>query len=281
MVVISCDYSFVGFHESEYHGLLKSWSNSDVQRLLHMLVLDEYLRETLIFVRDIPLAYLKIGVQVDKLMSGNKRIQFAIENAKAKKGKKTDVNLKDNGTGSAVSEAIKKIQEECYNDLLQKCRDMAQEKGVTVGSVMNNQALKLMADSMPTTEEDMMKIPHVTKANYEKYGKELLEILKHHAGSKALVQLELDSMEPDIEESFSDNDNTNWSSLAAAGTSASGSNSRKRKRAFNGSFRRKKGSAKKTATPKRRRTAAKPTAKKATGNKANLLRPRVFNPSML
>lgn len=285
MAIILCDDSFAGFHESEYHGLLKSWSNSDVQRLLHMLVLDEYLREALIFVRDIPLAYLKIGLQVDKLMSGNKRIEFAIENAKAKKGKKTDVNLKDNGTGSAVNEAVKKIQEDCYNDLLQKCRDMAQERGVTVGSVMNNQALKLMADSIPTTEDEMMKIPHVTKANYEKYGKQLLEILKHHAGSKALVQLELESIEPDIDESFSDNDNTNWSSLAAAGTSANGSNSRKRKRPFNGSFRRKKGAARKSATPKRRKatakTAAKTAAKKATGNKSTLLRPRVFDPSML
>lgn len=281
----------LGFHESEYHGLLKSWSNSDVQRILHMLVLDEYLRETLIFVRDIPLAYLKIGTQADKLMSGKARIQFAIENVKAKKGKKTDVNLKDNGPCSATNEALKKIQEDCYNDLLLKCHDMAQARQVTVGSVMNNQALKLMAEQMPTTETEMMKLPHVTKANYEKYGKELLEILKTHAAEKALVELDMDALEQQIDDRFEsdDDDNTNWSSLAAAGTSgAGGAGGRKRKRGF-GSFRRKKGTAKAAGTPKRRRTAAKTTAKKTTkatpaaakrgGNGFTLLKPRVFNPS--
>lgn len=249
-----------------------------------MLVLDEYLRETLIFVREIPLAYLKVGTQADKLMSGKVRIEFAIENTKAKKGKKADVNLKDNGPCSATNDALKKIQEDCYTDLLQKCHDMAQARQVTVGSVMNNQALKLMAEQMPTTEEEMKKLPHVTKANYDKYGKELLDILQYHAGEKALVQLDMDAIEQQIDEqSESDGDNTNWSSLAAAGASASGgAGGRKRKRGF-GSFRRKKNA----GTPKRRRVAAKTTAKKTTkatpaaakrgGNGFTLLKPRVFN----
>lgn len=257
-----------------------------------MMVLEEYLRETLIFVRDIPLAYLKIGVQVDQIMSGKKRIEFAVENVKAKKGKKNDVNLRDNGPCSATNEALKKIEEDCYSDLLQKCHDIAQERNMTVGSVMNNQALKLMAEQMPTTEEEIKKIPHVTKANYEKFGKELLEILNNHAAEKALVQLDMASIQQQINESFSSDDNTNWSSLAAAGTSGAGSTTGKRKRGFGGNFRRKKSSAKKVGTPKRRRTAAKTTAKKTTksstatatrgggGNKFALLKPRTFDPSM-
>lgn len=272
----------LGFHESEYHGLLKSWTNSDVQRLLHMLVLDDYLREILIFVRDIPLAYLKIGVNVDKLMSGQTRIKFAIENVKAKKGKKADVNLKDSGPCSATSQALDELSEKCYNDLVQKCRDIAQALNITVASVMNNEALKIMAKSMPTTEEEMLKIPHVTKANFGKFGEQFLETLTHYAGEKALVELDMDSIIPEIEESSpEDDDTTNWSSLAA-GANSSSTGANKRKRAFNGGFRRRK----KVGTPKRRRTAAKTTAKKAakTGaaavargaNKTNLLRPRMF-----
>lgn len=278
-------FFFSGYNESEYHGLFKTWSNSDVQRLLHMLVLEEYLRETLIFVRDIPLAYLKIGLQVDQLMSGKKRIEFAIENVKTKKGKKNDVNL-NSGPSSAKNEALKKIQEDCYSDLLQKCHDIAQERNMTVGSVMNNQALKLMSESMPATEEAMMKIPHVTKANFDKFGKELLEIVKQHAGERAILLLDMESMEDDIDQS--DDDTTNWSSLAASGASSIGSSGRKRKRAFGGNFRRKKGTAKKSATPKRRRTAAKITGKRTTttanragGSKFALLKPRAFDPSML
>lgn len=273
------NFLFLGFHESEFHGLLKSWTNSDVQRLLHMLVLEEYLRETLIFVRDIPLAYLKIGVNVDKLMTGQKRIEFAIENVKAKKGKKADVNLKDNGPCSATTQALKELSEKCYNDLLQKCRDIAHARNMTVGSIMNNEALKMMAESMPTTEEEMMKISHVTKANFDKFGEQLLETLRHYAGERALIELDMNSIEQEINESFSndDDDTTNWSSLAA-GASSVGGGANKRKRPFNsGGFRRRK----KVGTPKRRRTAAK-TTKKAVktavrgANKTNLLKPRVF-----
>lgn len=274
-------FIFLGFHESEYHGLLKSWTNSDVQRLLHMLVLDEYLRETLIFVRDIPLAYLKLGVNVDKLMSGQKRIEFAVENVKAKKGKKADVNLKDSGPCTATTQALKELYEKCYNDLLQKCSDIAQARNITVGSVMNNEALKMMAESIPTSEEEMMKIPHVTKANFDKFGVQLLETLRHYAGEKALVELDMDAIEQEINETFSDDDTTNWSSLAA-GASSSGAGGSARKRPFKGGFRRRK----KVGTPKRRRTAAKTTAKKAVktsaaavvrgANKTNLLRPRMF-----
>lgn len=248
-----------------------------------MLVLDEYLRETLIFVRDIPLAYLKIGVNVDKLMSGQKRIEFAIENAKAKKGKKADVNLKENGLCSATNEVLKQLSEKCFDDLVQKCRDIATARNITVGSVMHNEALKKMAESMPTTEEEMRKIQYVTKANFDKFGEQFLEICKNYAGEKAIIELDMDSLETEINQSFSDDDGdtTNWTSLAAgAGSSSAGT--QKRKRAFNGGYRRKK----KVGTPKRRRTTTKATAKKAvkTGaaavkrgaGKANLLKPRVF-----
>lgn len=247
-----------------------------------MLVLEEYLRETLIFVRDIPLAYLKIGVQVEKIMSGQKRIEFAIENVKAKKGKKADVNLKDNGPCTATTEALKELYEKCYTDLVQRCRDIAQARNMTVGSIMHNEALKEMAKVLPTSEVEIMKIPHVTKANFDKCGTELLETLKHYAGEKALVELDMDLIQDDmIEESGSDDDITNWSSLAAgAGSTSSGAT--KRKRGFGGGYRRKK----KVGTPKRRRTAAKSTAKKAVrtgtaavirgGNKITLLKPKHF-----
>lgn len=249
-----------------------------------MLVLEEYLREILIFVRDIPLAYLKIGVQVDKLMSGQKRIEFAIENVKAKKGKKADVNLKDNGPSSATNAALNELYEKCYNDLVEKCRDIAQARNMTVGSIMNNEALKVMARTIPTTEEEMMKIPHVTKANFEKFGEDLLQTLRQYAGERALIELDLDSFQPEIDESFSDDDATNWSSLAAGASSTAGSSANKRKRPFNGGFRRKR----KVGTPKRRRTTAKTSAKKTMKkgaaaavvrgtNRTNLLKPRVFN----
>lgn len=41
-----------------------------------------------------------------------------------------------------------------------------------------------MSLSMPETEEDMLKIVGVTKANFEKYGRQLLKITQEAAADK-------------------------------------------------------------------------------------------------
>lgn len=262
-----------GHQSSEYHGLLKDWSNSDVQRLLHKLVIEEYLREHVIFVREIPLSYLKIGPQVEKLMRSNDvRIKFAIENVKTKKGKKAtneNVNIKDNVLNSAASAELKEIQEKCYNDLMDKVRLMAQQKNASVGSLINIEAIKAMAKNLPETETEMLAIQHVTKANYEKYAKYLLDITQQYAAEKLCIMMDAqDNQEVNIaDSSFDDgsdngNDHTNWGSLASSSASTSQSGSRKRKRQFN-SYKRTK----KAGTPKKRRVAPKATARKSTGGK--------------
>lgn len=282
-----------GHQCSEYHGLLKDWSNSDVQRLLHKLVIEEYLREHVIFVREIPLSYLKIGPQVEKLMRTNDlRINFAIENVKTKKGKKAtneNVNIKDNVLNSAASAELKEIQEKCYNDLMEKVRLMAQQKNASAGSIMNIEAIKAMAKILPETETDMLGIQHVTKANFEKYAKHLLDITQQYAAEKLCIMMDAqDNQDANIADSSFEcdsndrNDNTNWGSLAASSSSASQSGSRKRKRQFN-NFKRTK----KAGTPKKRRVASKAPARKSTGGKKTaattakkkpiLLVPRTFN----
>lgn len=41
-----------------------------------------------------------------------------------------------------------------------------------------------MAQTLPETEEEMLKIVGVTKANFEKYGRQLLEITQEAAANK-------------------------------------------------------------------------------------------------
>jgi len=41
-----------------------------------------------------------------------------------------------------------------------------------------------MSHSLPETEEEMLKIVGVTKANFEKYGRQLLEITQEAAANK-------------------------------------------------------------------------------------------------
>lgn len=41
-----------------------------------------------------------------------------------------------------------------------------------------------MAQTLPETEEEMLKIVGVTKANFEKYGRQLLEVTQEAAANK-------------------------------------------------------------------------------------------------
>lgn len=257
-----------GYNNSEHFGLLKDWTISDVNRLLHKMVIDEYLRETLIFVRDIPLAYLKIGPQVNKLMTGGVRIQFALENQKTKKGKKAaneNVSIKDTRLDAASNAALQEIKDNCYNDLMEKCREIATEKNIAIAHVMNIQAIKQMASELPENKEQMLKIQHVTKANFEKYGQMLLDITEQYAAEKVCIEYEAleaarEQAQNRIDESVSDEDATNWDSLASSsGNTASG----KRKRTFGRAFRKKKG-----GTPRKRARSTATARGKTTGTAA-------------
>lgn len=46
------------------------------------------------------------------------------------------------------------------------------------------QAIQEMAQCLPETEEEMLKIVGVTKANFDKYGRQLLEITQEAAANK-------------------------------------------------------------------------------------------------
>lgn len=46
------------------------------------------------------------------------------------------------------------------------------------------QAIQEMSQILPETEEEMLKIVGVTKANFEKYGRQLLEITQEAAANK-------------------------------------------------------------------------------------------------
>lgn len=189
------------------YGHLQSWQLTDIQRLFHKMVCDDYLREELIFCRDIPQAYLRLGTKIDQLMNGQVTIEFAVKIDDEKKSKKdtetveTVVKKVSGGTASVSTDAdtmvtaplilddatatqISELKDRCHNDLLNVCRQLAAQRNVTMVSIMNMQALKSMAQKLPETEEQMLAIPHVTQANFVKFGKELLQITQQYAAEK-------------------------------------------------------------------------------------------------
>lgn len=72
------------------------------------------------------------------------------------------------------------FQVECHEALLEECRRLALEKNVTLSSIMNLSAIKTMSDVLPGTKEEILKIQHVTVANFNKFGEYFLKITKSY-----------------------------------------------------------------------------------------------------
>lgn len=76
------------------------------------------------------------------------------------------------------------MQDRCYAELMTIIRGIANTLDVSASSIMNMVAVRAMSQRLPDTEEAMLQIPHVTKANFVKYGKALLEITQKYAAEK-------------------------------------------------------------------------------------------------
>lgn len=182
-----------GHNRSPHHGVFKDWDKLDIQRLLRIMVTQEFLREDLIFSKDIPQAYIYLGTRVEVLMKENLYINFALTRKETVKSNLATAAASvsvSNGNGkenSILQEQLRNINERCYSDLLDLCRTIAAERNATMASIMNIRALKAMAEQLPETEADMCSIPHVTKANYDKYGAQMLEITRKFAGEKLFL----------------------------------------------------------------------------------------------
>lgn len=274
-------------NEHNYYGKLKDWTRTDVQRLLHKLVLDEYLKEELIFCRDIPQAYLKIGLNVEKLMNGQAKIEFAVETKKSRDerfNESVSIVPAEN-LDLSTNSALKELKERCLNDLYEKCRELASERNINVANVMHTGAIKAMSEEMPESEEQMLSIPHVTKANFEKFGKEFLGITQNYAAEKLCLMMDLEEENNRDQNAAgpSNFDETNWAELANASSSTSskgtGGKGKRQFRKFKSPYKRKRRTSKKAGagTAAKKKTTAAAAVKRTAGkNNVKLLIPSSY-----
>ncbi|XP_018329159.1 ATP-dependent DNA helicase Q1-like [Agrilus planipennis] len=72
----------------------------------------------------------------------------------------------------------RRLKQECHEGLLDVCQKLAAEQGSRLSAIMNLTAIKEMAEKIPTTKEDFMKIEHVTENLFDKYGEKFMEVCK-------------------------------------------------------------------------------------------------------
>ncbi|XP_071549733.1 recQ-like DNA helicase Blm [Panulirus ornatus] len=174
-----------GHNRHPLHGTGKSWARNDAERLFRRLILDGCLQEDLVVAKDdMAFAYMRPGPKCKEFLSNpTSKFEFEMKNISSGEGR--------GDTSVAVPEEdddeLQQLQNDCYAALLQTVKDLAAAKGVSYTNIINMVALRLMSRSLPESEEEMLKIPHVTKANFEKYGQALLDITQRYAAQKLVI----------------------------------------------------------------------------------------------
>ncbi|KAH9638058.1 hypothetical protein HF086_014919 [Spodoptera exigua] len=221
-----------------------------------------------------------------KLMVGGLRIVFPMR-VGAARGALTVAPVA--GAASPVAALLQRLEERCYADLVEACREMGNARGASLAAVLPQAALKAMASRLPEKAEDMLALPYVTRANYHKYGDQLLQITSAYAIEKMGIlmeyqdELEQNNKKEAEEEEGSDSD-TDWSRVAKDASFKRKPTSAAKKKAARGAFagRARTGGKASTSTAATTSTGRLGSMPVPRGTSVQLnTRPGVFNPSRL
>ncbi|XP_020280827.1 Bloom syndrome protein homolog isoform X2 [Pseudomyrmex gracilis] len=215
-----------GLKSHPLYGRGKTWNRCDIERLLHHMILEEYLQETMYINNEITCAYVKIGRKASELMT-RKDVKVQIPIRKSNKST-SGVATVSTVNSKEVDNNIKELHDRCYAELMTIIREIADTLDVSASSIMNMVAIRVMSQRLPDTEEAMLQVPHVTKANFVKYGRALLNITQKYAAEKIVLLNELKEEQNNI----SDDDNDCWDDDNSSTYSGSTSNRRGRKRKY-------------------------------------------------
>ncbi|CAG9768496.1 unnamed protein product [Ceutorhynchus assimilis] len=195
-------------NQHRFYGAGATMDRNDVQRVLKELILKHILDDICKYTGDFPVVYIKTGPKFSQFKNSNYRLTISVHKTRPSRNIKgptedhSPKNLANNGwtsdnstastskeivrhtiqkSNTAKLQAVRKLQlsqlkVSCQEELLEECRRLAMERNLTLSSVMNLTAIKTMSDNLPQTKEEMLKIQHVTVANYNKYGEFFLKI---------------------------------------------------------------------------------------------------------
>ncbi|XP_046959469.1 Bloom syndrome protein homolog isoform X2 [Vanessa cardui] len=198
------------------HGLCKTWARGDAQRLLRQLLFKKVLRERIEINNDISNAYITAGPELDRLLSGEMKIEFDKQpQSQPTAAAAAPARAASDAASAGITARLETLKNRCYADLVEACRQMAQERGATLTTLFPQASLRAMAKSLPETAEAMLALPHVTRANYDKYGHRLLRITSDYSVEKLGILMDYQD-ELEMHSAEKSTSNPTWSPKAKA-----------------------------------------------------------------
>ncbi|XKL68718.1 hypothetical protein PGB90_006487 [Kerria lacca] len=268
-----------GHDKNSLYGRGKSWERLDIERLIHQLIFEGYLFEKMTATRDnIVVAYVKVGPKAFELLTGDIKIMVPMLETSAVKANIKETRLENKKNNAAVDN----LQEECYEKLMDLRTHLASEFSLQAGAVMTGQAIQTMSEILPTTEEEMLNIDGVTKANFDKFGRLLLEITKEYAAKKLAVACLQDANNDDADTMlWQDVDDTESPYFENSSSNSSQFRAKKRKAVGGKKFYRRKTKRAKKRSPKKKTSKKKRTIATAKSPKKSLMPNRALTSKKL
>ncbi|KAH9283432.1 Bloom syndrome -like protein [Echinococcus granulosus] len=146
-------------HSLSLYGKGANYSKTDAERLLHRLLADRVLNEEFaITAMDTVAAYLRPGPRANILLSGNLQIMLPV--AVNVKARGTDISV----VGEQPKDKLASIRSECYEALVKTAKQLTSQQGISnYAIVFPNEMLLEIADQLPTSQDELLKIPQCTE----------------------------------------------------------------------------------------------------------------------
>lgn len=179
------------FDSLPLHGRGKGYQRNDANRLVRRLILDGFLKEVITMnYLEMAMSYLHPGAKLPLLLAGTARVKLAIEK-KSRPSESTAARDEAAAEPSRLNPEIAKLIESCHTELVSIVKALALAKNTHYSNVVHIDALRGIAENLPTTAEAMLQVPHMTKALVDKYGAQLLEVTERYAAEKMVIEAEI------------------------------------------------------------------------------------------
>ena len=171
-----------GHDQLQQHGRLNELKNNDIERLLRKMMSEGLIREEVKVLEfgnsgfENIVAYIRLGDRAKAFYTGTgASFQFpVVQKAKKTKLKQTKLPVHEE------NEVSRQVYEMAYEALEEVSRQIAAGRGMHHHNVLPLDVLREMSKKLPTSEAEMLKIPHVTKQFFDKFGQRYLKVTKEY-----------------------------------------------------------------------------------------------------
>ncbi|KNC98153.1 RecQ family ATP-dependent DNA helicase [Spizellomyces punctatus DAOM BR117] len=162
------------------YGKGSSYKKQEMERLFHMLVIQQILTEHLeTNGQGFTLAYARVGKNASKFRSGTQAIHF-ISTEDEGPSEPSPLSKAGSRKKKSKSESAPDPHQQCLEELKALRADLAASESLEAAEIFADSTLQHMAKRLPESIRDFLDIPKVNDAKWMRWGQKFLDITRRH-----------------------------------------------------------------------------------------------------